>query len=126
LSKALTPDTPQKILLNDVDSIGYSTLLFIYQLNHELIIERVKMAKTLKELAAEINIDEKYFDRDFLMLDNRYAVMQDAKGLHLTDVFSWASFNPIKIGRKSNATVKGLQFQLGQYKVYIKQLQGAK
>jgi hypothetical protein len=84
------------------------------------------MPRTLKELAAEINIEEKYFDNSFLMLDNRYAVMQDEKGLHLTDVLSWASFNPIKIGRKSNATVKGLQFQLGQYKVYIKQLQGAK
>jgi len=84
------------------------------------------MKKTLQELAAELNIDEKYFDRDFLMLDNRFAVMQDEKGLHLTDVLSWASFNPIKIGRQSNATIKGLQFQLGQYKVYIKQLQGAK
>ena len=83
------------------------------------------MKKTLKELAAEINIDEKYFDRDFLMLDNRFAVMQDEKGLHLTDVLSWASFNPIKIGRQSNATVKGLRFQLGQYKVYIKQIQKA-
>jgi hypothetical protein len=86
----------------------------------------LQMKKTLKELAAELNIDEKYFDNNFLMLDNRYAVMQDEKGLHLTDVLSWASFSPIKIGRQSNATIKGLQFQLGQYKVYIKQLQGAK
>jgi hypothetical protein len=84
------------------------------------------MPRTLKELAAEINIEEKYFDNNFLMLDNRFAVMQDEKGLHLTDVLSWAAFNPIKIGRQSNATVKGLRFQLGQYKVYIKQLQGAK
>ena len=84
------------------------------------------MKKTLKELAREIGIEEKYFDNNFLMLDNRFAVMQDEKGLHLTDVLSWASFNPIKIGRQSNATVKGLRFQLGQYKVYIKQLQGAK
>lgn len=84
------------------------------------------MKKTLRELATELNIDEKHFDRDFLMLDNRIAVMQDEKGLHLTDVFSWACFNPVKIGRKSNATLKGLQFQLGQYKVYIKQLQEAK
>ena len=84
------------------------------------------MKKTLQELAAELNIDEKYFENNFLMLDNRYAVMQDEKGLHLTDVLSWASFNPRTIGRKSNATAKGLQFQLGQYKVYIKQLQGAK
>jgi len=84
------------------------------------------MKKTLRELATELNIDEKHFDKDFLMLDNRIAVMQDEKGLHLTDVFSWACFNPVKIGRKSNATLKGLQFQLGQYKVYIKQLQGAK
>jgi hypothetical protein len=52
--------------------------------------------------------------------------MQDEKGLHLTDVLSWARFSPIKIGRKSNATVKGLQFQLGQYKVYIKQITQAK
>jgi hypothetical protein len=84
------------------------------------------MAKTLQELAQELSIDPKHFDNNFLMLDNRIAVMQDDKGLHLTDVFSWASFNPITIGRKSNSTVKGLQFQLGQYKVYIKQLQGAK
>jgi len=84
------------------------------------------MSKTLRELAAEIEIDEKYFQNNFLMLDDRYAVMQDEKGLHLTDVLSWARFNPIKIGRKSNATVKGLQFQLGQYKVYIKQIQQAK
>jgi hypothetical protein len=79
------------------------------------------MAKTLKELATELNIDEKYFDRDFLMLDNRYAVMQDEKGLHLTDLVSWASFSPRTIGRKSNATAKGLQFQLGQYKVWMRQ-----
>jgi hypothetical protein len=79
------------------------------------------MAKTLKELATELNIDEKYFDGDFLMLDNRFAVMQDEKGLHLTDVMSWASFSPRTIGRKSNATAKGLQFQLGQYKVWMRQ-----
>jgi hypothetical protein len=84
------------------------------------------MAKTLQELAQELSIDAKHFDNNFLMLDNRYAVMQDDKGLHLTDVLSWASFSPRTIGRKSNSTVKGLQFQLGQYKVYIKQLQGAK
>ena len=83
------------------------------------------MKKTLRELAGEIGIEEKFFDRDFLMLDNRFAVMQDEKGLHLTDVLSWARFSPIKIGRQSNATVKGLQFQLGQYKVYIKQIQKA-
>jgi hypothetical protein len=80
------------------------------------------MAKTLKELAQELNIDEKYFDNDFLMLDSRIAVMQDEKGLHLTDLLSWARFSPITIGRKSNATVKGLQFQLDQYKRYIKQI----
>lgn len=83
------------------------------------------MKKTLKELATEVGIDEKYFQNDFLMLDDRYAVMQDEKGLHLTDVLSWARFSPIKIGRQSNATAKGLKFQLGQYKVYIKQLEGA-
>lgn len=80
------------------------------------------MKKTLRELATEAGIDEKYFQNDFLMLDDRYAVMQDEKGLHLTDVLSWARFSPIKIGRQSNATAKGLQFQLGQYKVYIKQI----
>lgn len=80
------------------------------------------MKATLKELANEMNIDQKYFENDFLMLDNRYAVMQDEKGLHLTDLVSWASFSPRTIGRKSNATVKGLQFQLAQYKIYMKQI----
>ena len=80
------------------------------------------MPKTLKELAQELNINEKYFQNNFLMLDDRYAVMQDEKGLHLTDVLSWAKFSPRTIGRKSNATAKGLQFQLGQYKVYMKQI----
>jgi hypothetical protein len=80
------------------------------------------MTKTLKELAQELNIDKKYFQNNFLMLDDRYAVMQDEKGLHLTDVLSWAKFSPRTIGRKSNATAKGLQFQLGQYKVYMKQI----
>jgi hypothetical protein len=84
------------------------------------------MATTLQELAKQLQIDGKHFESNFLMLDNRYAVMQDEKGLHLTDVLSWAGFNPVKIGRKSNATAKGLQFQLGQYKVYIKQLQATK
>lgn len=84
------------------------------------------MKKTLRELATEAGIDEKYFQNDFLMLDDRYAVMQDEKGLHLTDVLSWARFSPIKIGRQSNATAKGLQFQLGQYKVYIKQISQAR
>ena len=77
---------------------------------------------TLKELAAATGIDEKYFDRDFLMLDQRHAVMQDDKGLHLTDLVSWARFSPITIGRKSNATIKGLQFQLAQYKRYMAQI----
>ena len=80
------------------------------------------MAKTLRELAQEAGISEEHFQNDFLMLDSRIAIMQDEKGLHLTDVLSWARFNPIKIGRKSNATAKCLQFQLGQYKVYIKQI----
>ena len=80
------------------------------------------MAKTLRELAQGAGIDEKYFDNNFLMLDERIAIMQDEKGLHLTDVLSWARFSPIKIGRQSNATAKGLQFQLGQYKVYKKQI----
>ena len=78
--------------------------------------------KTLRELAKEAGIDEKYFDRDFLMLDQRYAIMQDEKGLHLTDLVSWASFSPRTIGRRSNATAKGLQFQLGQYTVWIRQI----
>jgi len=84
------------------------------------------MSKTLRELATEAGIEERFFDGNFLMLDNRYAVMQDEKGLHLTDVLSWASFSPRTIGRKSNATLKGLQFQLGQYKIYIKQITQAK
>jgi hypothetical protein len=80
------------------------------------------MSKTLRELATDAGIEERFFDGNFLMLNNRYAVMQDEKGLHLTDVLSWAGFNPVKIGRKSNATPKGLQFQLGQFKVYLKQI----
>jgi len=79
------------------------------------------MAKSLRELAQAAGIDEKYFNNNFLMLDDRIAVMEDDKGLHLTDVLSWARFNPIKIGRKSNATLKGLQFQLAQYKRYMAQ-----
>jgi hypothetical protein len=81
------------------------------------------MSKTLRELAQEAGIDEKFFQNDFLMLDQDIAVMQDEKGLHLTSLLSWARFNPNKIGRKSNATAKGLQFQIGQYKVYKKQLE---
>ena len=77
---------------------------------------------TLKELAQQAGIDEKYFDNDFLMLDQRYAVMQDEKGLHLTDLVSWARFSPRTIGRKSSATLKGLQFQLAQYKRYMVQI----
>lgn len=105
---------------------GGSCILFLSAQSRADFRKGLEMKKTLQELAAELNIDKKYFENNFLMLDNRYAVMQDEKGLHLTDVFSWASFSPIKIGRKSNATIKGLQFQLGQYKVYIKQLQEAK
>jgi hypothetical protein len=81
------------------------------------------MAKTLKELALEIGIDEKHFQNNFLMLDQDVAIMQDEKGLHLTSLLSWVQFNPIKIGRKSNSTIKGLRFQIGQYKVYKKQLE---
>lgn len=80
------------------------------------------MPKTLRELAQDAGISEEFLQNDFLMLDGDIAVMQDEKGLHLTSLISWARFNPIKIGRKSNATAKGLQFQLGQYKIYKKQL----
>jgi len=44
--------------------------------------------------------------------------------LHLTDLVSWAKFSPITIGRKSNATAKGLQFQIAQFLRYKKQIGG--
>jgi len=91
------------------------------------------MSKTLKDLALELGYDESKLQgaqgwkKDsflFLMLDDRHGVFQDDKGLHLTDLVSWARFSPRIIGRKSNATIKGLQFQVAQLKQYQKQIGG--
>jgi hypothetical protein len=91
------------------------------------------MSKTLKDLALELGYDEsklqwaqgwKEDTFQFLMLDDRHGVFQDDKGLHLTDLVSWARFSPRIIGRKSNATIKGLQFQVAQLKQYQKQIGG--
>lgn len=88
------------------------------------------MKKTLKELALELGYGEDRFSPaqgwkdtyQFLMLDERHAIMEDERGLHLTDLVSWARFSPITIGRKSNVTLKGLQFQLAQFARYKKQI----
>jgi hypothetical protein len=80
---------------------------------------------TLKEIAKEAGLEAGLEDRGgmtFLALDNRYAVLEDSKGLHLTDLVSWASFSPRKIGRKSNVTRKGLEFQIAQLARYKKQI----
>ena len=89
------------------------------------------MSATLKDLALELGYNEKDFQgangwkdeyRTFLVLDQRHAIFQDDKGLHLTDLVSWARFSPITIGRKSSATMQGLKFQLAQYKRYMAQI----
>lgn len=90
-----------------------------------LMREREKMPKaTLKEIAKEVGLDGGLEDRGgmiFLALDQRYAVMEDDKGLHLTDLVSWARFSPVKIGRRSSVTRKGLEFQIAQLNLYKKQ-----
>jgi hypothetical protein len=88
------------------------------------------MSKTLKDLALELGYSEAALDDcisptgTMLILNERYGVLHDSKGLHLTDLVSWAKFSPITIGRKSNATAKGLQFQLAQLERYLKQTGG--
>ena len=76
---------------------------------------------TLKELAKEMGYETALVKDNWLMLDERFMVIEDEKGLHLSDAVSWARFNPIKIGRKSNVTRKGLEFQIAQLKIYKKQ-----
>ena len=82
--------------------------------------------QTLKDLAKELGLDGGLEDRPsgmvFLALDQRFAVMEDEKGLHLTDLVSWASFSPRVIGRKSNVTRKGLEFQIAQLARYKRQI----
>jgi hypothetical protein len=81
---------------------------------------------TLRELAVEMNLSDGLEDRGggmvFLNIDNRLAVVEDEKELHLTDLLSWARFAPVKIGRKSNVTRKGLEFQFAQAARYRKQI----
>jgi hypothetical protein len=83
------------------------------------------MKATLKEIALEMGYErEKIEERGemtFLNLDERHAVIGDEKGLHLTDLVSWARFSPIKIVRKSSITRKGLEFQIAQLRLYKKQ-----
>ena len=79
--------------------------------------------QTLKEIALEMGFSESALEREnWVMLDERFAVIADDKGLHLTDLVSWARFAPIKIGRKSSITRKGLEFQIAQLKKYLKQI----
>lgn len=89
------------------------------------------MAKTLRELALQAGYGDENLTTMatkagngsyFLNLDERHAIFQDDSGLHLTDLVSWASFAPRTIGRKSNATLKGLHFQLAQYRRYLAQI----
>ncbi len=76
--------------------------------------------QTLKEIALEMGFSESALEREnWVMLDERFAVIADDKGLHLTDLVSWARFAPIKIGRKSSITRKGLEFQIAQLKQYM-------
>lgn len=80
--------------------------------------------KTLKEIALEMGYSEDKISPsgDVLQLTPQFGVIADEKGLHLTDLVSWARFAPIKIGRKSSVTRKGLEFQIAQLKQYLKQI----
>jgi hypothetical protein len=84
--------------------------------------------KTLREIALEMGYTEEQLTPEnatgmpCLNLDNRFGVIEDEKGLHLTDLVSWARFSPIKIGRKSSVTRKGLEFQIAQLARYRKQI----
>jgi len=81
------------------------------------------MKKTLHEIGREMGFDSASMEREnFLLLDERFAIIEDEKGLHLTDLVSWARFSPIKIGRKSSVTRKGVEFQIGQLSIYKKQI----
>ena len=89
------------------------------------------MKKTLKEIALEMGFTADNFSGaqgwkednfQFLLLDERFAVMEDEKGLHLTDLVSWASFSPRIIGKKSSVTRKGLEFQIAQLDRYKRQI----
>jgi hypothetical protein len=84
------------------------------------------MKKTLREIALEMGYSEEQLSPNSgiscLNLDNRFGVIEDEKGLHLTDLVSWARFSPIKIGRKSSVTRKGLEFQIAQLARYKKQI----
>ena len=88
------------------------------------------MKATLKEIALEMGYTADNFTGvqgwkedsfQFLALDERFAVMEDEKGLHLTDLVSWARFSPRLIGRKSSVTRKGLEFQIAQLARYKKE-----
>mgnify|MGYP003351172713 CR=1 FL=1 len=82
--------------------------------------------QTLKEIAKELGLDGGIEERPsgmvFLALDSRFAIFQDDKGLHLTDLVSWARFSPRVIGRKSNVTRKGVEFQVAQLARYKRQV----
>lgn len=75
------------------------------------------MKKTLKEIALEMGFKPSQLEREgWLELDEKYAIFQDEKGLHLTDLMSWARFSPRIIGKKSNVTQAGVAFQVNQLK----------
>jgi len=80
--------------------------------------------QTLREIALEMGFSEEKLSPsgEILELHPRFGVIADEKGLHLTDLVSWARFAPIKIGRKSSITRKGLEFQIAQLSRYLKQI----
>jgi hypothetical protein len=82
------------------------------------------MKKTLKEIALEMGYSEENLSPsgELLILDPRYGVMEDGKGLHLIDLPSFAGFRFAYIGRKSGVTRKGLEFQIAQLARYKKQI----
>jgi hypothetical protein len=81
--------------------------------------------QNLREIALEMGYTGEQLSpnsgMNCLNLDNRFGVIEDEKGLHLTDLVSWARFSPITIGRKSSVTRKGLEFQIAQLNTFKKQ-----
>jgi hypothetical protein len=82
------------------------------------------MNKTLKEIALEMGYSEENLSPagNLLIIDPRYGVSADEKGLHLIDLPSFAGFRFATIGRKSSVTRKGLEFQIAQLARYKKQI----
>ena len=79
--------------------------------------------KTLKELAKELNLEDRLFPNgEILRLEERFGIVERNGKMKLIDLVSLARFNPITIGRQVSINKQGFNTLLAQLRIYKNQV----